>query len=343
MGKKRVFPDIRSHLNMYMHRPHINRKYKDRLFCALFGQDREALLQLYNALNGTAYTDSSQLTIVTLDNIIYMKMVNDLAFVIAGVLNLYEHQSTYNPNMPLRFLLYIAEEYDRITHRQDTDIYGEKLVMLPTPQCVVFYNGDKKTADEELLRLSDAFQNRDIPADLELTVHLRNINLGHNQDLMRQCPKLWEYANLIGQIKKNMGNGLPAKAAVEQAVSYCLEQGILTDFLMENRSGVLNMLRALTEFDEKKHIRLMKQYAREDGLAEGRSEGRSEGRAEGMLQERVAVILEFLSVHGDVPADLQMRITEQKDISILRNWSHIAAHCNSIDDFMEKADCSRKS
>ncbi|MDE5891663.1 MAG: UPF0236 family protein [Acetatifactor sp.] len=128
MGKKSIIQNIRAHLNTYMHKLHINRKYRDRLFCALFSQDREALLQLYNALHGTAYTDSSQLTVVTLDNIIYMKMVNDLAFVIAGVLNLYEHQSTYNPNMPLRFLLYIAEEYDRLIHQQDTNIYGGKLV-----------------------------------------------------------------------------------------------------------------------------------------------------------------------------------------------------------------------
>lgn len=124
MGKKSIFQSIRTRLNTYIHRLHINRKYKDRLFCALFSEDKQALLQLYNALHGTAYTDPGQLTVVTLDNIIYMKMVNDLAFVIAGVLNLYEHQSTYNPNMPLRFLLYIAEEYDKIIHRQDVDIYG---------------------------------------------------------------------------------------------------------------------------------------------------------------------------------------------------------------------------
>ena len=331
MGKKGIFPDIRLRLNMYMRGLQVNRKYKDRLFCALFGQDREALLQLYNALNNTAYTDSGQLTIVTLDNIIYMKMVNDLAFVIAGVLNLYEHQSTYNPNMPLRFLLYIAEEYDRITHRQNTDIYGEKLVVLPTPQCVVFYNGYKRTEDEELLRLSDAFQNKDIPADLELTVHLRNINLGQNRDLMSKCPKLWEYASLVGRIKENLTGGIPPKAAVEEAVSYCLVQGILTDFLRENRSGVLGMLRALTEFDEKKHIRLMKQYAKEDGHAEG--------LAEGMLQERATVILELLSAHGDVPEKLRMFIAGQTDISVLRSWTHIAANCDSISDFIEKTEC----
>ena len=288
-------------------------------------------MQLYNALHGTAYTDPSQLTIVTLDNVIYMKMVNDLAFVVAGVLNLYEHQSTYNPNMPLRFMLYIAEEYDRITHSQNADIYGEKLVLLPTPQCVVFYNGPGKTGDEELLRLSDAFQNKEIPPDLELTVHLRNINLDHNRDLMSQCPRLWEYASLVGRIWENLTGGMSTNAAVEEAVSYCLEQGILTDFLRENRSGVLGMLRALTEFDEKKHIRLMKQYAREDGVAQG--------LAEGILQERAAVILEFLSVHGEVPAELQKRITGETDISVLRGWTHIAARCDSIGDFIEKTGC----
>lgn len=345
MGKKGIFPNSRLRLDRCMRGLHINRKYRDRLFCVLFGQDREALLQLYNALHGTAYTNPSQLTIVTLDNVIYMKMVNDLAFVVAGVLNLYEHQSTYNPNMPLRFMLYIAEEYDRITHSQNADIYGEKLVLLPTPQCVVFYNGPGKTGDEELLRLSDALQNKEIPPDLELTVHLRNINLGHNRVLMSQCPRLWEYASLVGRIRENLTGGMSTNAAVEEAVSYCVEQGILTEFLRENRSGVMGMLRALTEFDEKKHIRLMKQYAREDGVAEGLAEGRTlgltEGQAVGILQGRAAVILEFLSAHGEVPVELQKRVTEQTDISVLRSWTHIAAHCDSIADFIEKTDCNK--
>lgn len=300
-----------------MHKLHINRKYRDRLFCVLFSQDREALLQLYNALHGTAYTDSSRLTVVTLDNIIYMKMVNDLAFVIAGVLNLYEHQSTYNPNMPLRFLLYIAEEYDRLIHQQDANIYGGKLVMLPTPQCVVFYNGDRETEDEELLRLSDAFQNKDIPSDLELTVHLRNINLGHNRALMNQCHKLWEYASLVSRINENLQGGMTKAAAVEEAVTYCMDQGILTDFLKENRSGVLGMLRLLTEYNEKEHMRRLKRDAKE----------------EGMLQERVAVITEFLSELGEVSSELQTVITKQTDLSVLRKWCHIAANSKSIEEF----------
>lgn len=327
MGKKKIFPDTGLRPDRYMRRLHVNRRYKDRLFCTLFSRDRDALLQLYNALNDTAYTDSSQLTVITLDNIIYMKMVNDLAFMVAGALNLYEHQSTYNPNMPLRFLLYIAEEYDRIVHGQDMNLYGEKLVTLPTPQCVVFYNGDRETGDEEVLRLSDAFQNRDIPADLELTVHLRNINLGRNQSLMDRCPRLWEYASLVGRIKENLSEGMSTRASVEEAVDYCLEQGILADFLIENRSGVLGMLRLLTEYDEKKHIRLLKRDAREEGMAEG------------MLQERADMILELLSAHGDVPAELRAAITEQKDLPTLRDWCRIAARCNSMEEFVEQTGC----
>lgn len=320
MRKKSIIQNMRVHLNSYMRKPRINRKYKDRLFCALFGQDKEALLQLYNALHGTAYTDSGQLTVITLDNVIYMKMVNDLAFVVAGALNLYEHQSTYNPNMPLRFLLYIAEEYDAIIQQQDGDIYGNRQVMLPTPQCVVFYNGNQDTEDEEVLRLSDAFQNKDIPADLELTVHLRNINLGHNSALMEQCHKLWEYATLVDRIKTNLAHGMAREPAVEESVSYCLEQGILTDFLKTNRSGVLSMLRLLTEYNEKEHMRRLKR----------------DSRIEGALWQSRQYILEFLEDIGPIPEDIQNQINSEENMDILKNWLKAAAKAANIDDFREK-------
>lgn len=328
MENKGIFQNIRACLDTYVRRRRINRKYKDRLFCALFGEDKEALLQLYNALHGSAYTDSSQLTVVTLNNIIYMKMVNDLAFVVAGVLNLYEHQSTYNPNMPLRFLLYIAEEFDSIVHQQDADIYGSKLVMLPTPQCVVFYNGSRETNDEELLQLSDSFQNKDIPADLELTVHLRNINLGHNEALMRQCHKLWEYASLVDRVNKNLADGMTRECAVEEAVRFCLDQGILTDFLKSNRSGVLGMLRLLTEYDEKEHMRRLRRDARAEGEAQGESKG--------ALRQSRMVIYDLLSRLGEVPEDIRRCIEAQEDMDILRQWYMAAPQAGSFDDFRVK-------
>lgn len=322
MRKKGIIQNTRTRMSLQMRKPRVNRKYRDRLFCALFGQDKEALLQLYNALHGTSYTDSGQLTVVTLDNIIYMKMTNDLAFVIAGVLNLYEHQSTYNPNMPLRFLLYIAEEYDAIIQQQDANIYGDKLVMLPTPQCVVFYNGDRDIADEELLHLSDAFQNREISADLELTVHLRNINPGHNKALMTQCHKLWEYSTLVSQVKENLAAGMEKGSAVEEAVRYCLDQGILTDFLTANRSGVLGMLRLLTEYNEKEHMRRLKR----------------DSRIEGALLQSREDILDLLQDIAPIPEDIIARVSAEENGTILRRWLKAAARATDIDDFRNRMD-----
>lgn len=333
MKRDKLLQNIRIHWERYKRKRHINRHYRDRLFCTLFGQDKEALLQLYNGLHDTQYTDASQLTVITLNNIIYMKMVNDLAFIVVGVLNLYEHQSTYNPNMPLRFLLYIAEEYDTLVMQQKANLYGSKLIELPTPQCVVFYNGNRDTADEEILHLSDAYQNKDIPADLELTVHLRNINLGHNEALMKQCHKLWEYASLIDRVNRNLAEDMSVEAAIEEAITYCIDHNILADFLTANRSGVIGMLRLLTEYDEKKTMKMIARDAREEGYNDGLEAGRSEGLSEGMRQDRVAVIFELLSVHGDVPETLQTKIREQTNLSVLRTWCHIAATCESVADF----------
>ena len=322
MRKKGIIQSMQTRMGLQMRKWHVNRKYKDRLFCTLFSQDKDALLQLYNALHATSYTDSSQLTVVTLDNIIYMKMVNDLAFVITGVLNLYEHQSTYNPNMPLRFLLYIAEEYDALIQQQDADIYGDRLVSLPTPQCVVFYNGDRDMADEELLHLSDAFQNREVLADLELTVHLRNINPGHNRTLMTQCRKLWEYSTLVSRVKDNMAAGMTRETAVEGAVQYCLEQGILTDFLKANRSGVLGMLRLLTEYNEKEHMRRLKR----------------DSRIEGALWQSRQDILDLLQDIAPVPEDIVTRISSEENKDILRKWLKTAAQTVDMEDFRNKMD-----
>ena len=145
----------------------VHRKTKDRLFRFLFEKDREALLQLYNALNGTDYKDASKLQVVTIEGAVYIVMKNDLAFVITGTLNLYEHQSSCNLNMPVRFLIYLAEEYQKIVEQAEESIYGTKQISLPTPQCVVFYNGEREMPEEQVLRLSDAFENKERKADMK--------------------------------------------------------------------------------------------------------------------------------------------------------------------------------
>ena len=124
----------------------INTQHKDRLFCAIFRGKKE-LLSLYNAINETAYTDENALIVNTLDNAIYMTMKNDVSFLIYGVLNLYEHQSTWNPNMPLRDFLYVSQQIKKMVEEKGWDLYGSRLVKIPTPQAVVFYNGKEKKED----------------------------------------------------------------------------------------------------------------------------------------------------------------------------------------------------
>ena len=149
----------------------VARNHKDRLFRMIFREKKE-LLSLYNAVNGTSYTNAEDLEIVTLENAIYMNMKNDLAFIMDSYLNLYEHQSTYSPNMPLRDLFYIAKELGQVNHR---DLYRNTLIKIPTPRFLVFYNGSEEQAEKKYLRLSDAFQKSMDDPDLELVVTMLNI------------------------------------------------------------------------------------------------------------------------------------------------------------------------
>lgn len=244
-------------------RKQVHREVKDRLFRFLFTQDREALLELYNALNGTDYQDASQLQVVTIENAVYVMMKNDLAFILAGTINMYEHQSTYNANMPLRFLIYLVQEYQNLLEQAEQSLYGSKQIPLPTPQCVVFYNGAKEEPEERILNLSDAFISREREADLELRVRMLNINYGYNRELMEKCRVLKEYAMFVDISRQYIEQGLPRQDAVEDAIQYCIEQKILAETLTKYRAEVLGMI--LEEFDKDKYERTIRSEGREEG------------------------------------------------------------------------------
>ena len=133
----------------------VNRNYKDRLFKLVF-EKKEDLLQLYNAINDTDYDNPDDIEVNTLEDVVYMGMKNDISFLITDVLNLYEHQSTFSPNMPLRGLLYFARLYQKIVGNEKK-IYSGRLIELPYPQFVVFYNGTAQEPKRMELKLSDAF------------------------------------------------------------------------------------------------------------------------------------------------------------------------------------------
>ncbi len=250
---------------------YVQRNVKDRLFRFLFGQDREALLELYNALNGTDYQDAAQLEIITIESAVYIVMKNDLAFILAGTLNMYEHQSTYNPNLPVRFLIYLAQEYQTLLEKAEESLYGTKEIVLPTPKCVVFYNGMRRMPEEQILRLSDVFDERNRCGDVELTVRMLNINFGHNRELMEKCRVLKEYSEFVQISRECVKRDGDLRKALSEAIDCCIEQGILSEFLRKNRAEVLGMF--LEEFDAEKYERTIRREGREEGIREGREQG----------------------------------------------------------------------
>ena len=228
---------------------HVVRNQKDTVFRMLFREKKE-LLELYNALNDSAYNSPEKLTIYTLENAIYMNFKNDSSFLLDSELNLYEHQSSYNPNMPLRDLVYIARQLEKYT-RNDT-IYSSALVKIPVPRFVVFYNGTDVQPDRQTLRLSDAFEKKTAEPELELKVLMLNINFGHNKELMDKSRTLREYAQYVDRVRK-YAKLMRIEEAVERAVAECIKEGILEDFLSSQKAEVIAV--SIFEYNEEEEMK----------------------------------------------------------------------------------------
>ena len=199
-------------------------------------------------------------------------MKNDLAFLLNVVLNLYEHQSTFNPNMPTRALLYFAKLYEKYIAAHEINIYSRAPKKLPFPQHIVFYNGSKDEPDRQILRLSDLFKkpSADLTPCLECTSLMLNINYGHNQELMEKCRRLKEYSLFIDTVRRNLASGLP----LEQAVSKSLK-----DILTAQKAEVIQVV--LETFDQEKYEKAMKQEGYEDGYHDGKVDGYNDGKTDG--------------------------------------------------------------
>ena len=243
--------------------PTAQRNYKDTLFRMIF-KDPEALLSLYNAVNDTEYTDPRDLQVVTLENAIYMNMKNDLAFIIDCRMSLYEQQASVNPNMPLRNLIYVAKEYQRMVSQKS--MYSSQTVKIPTPYFVVFYNGREEQPERREMRLSEAYEIKVEEPALELKVVQLNICKGHNEKLMRKCPLLLEYATYVNLVQEKSAE-MELDDAVEEAVSQCIKDGILAEFLLKNRSEAIAV--SIFEYDEEKELALLRAAEREAGVQQG--------------------------------------------------------------------------
>ena len=289
----------------------VRRQHKDRLFCDLFS-DKHNALSLYNAVRGTDYSDIEHLEVITLSDSVYLTMKNDLALCFHDEIDLYEQQSSINPNMPLRGFLYFAREYEAwlVKHKLDMKIYGETLVKIPAPEYYVLYNGLKKMPEKTAYRLSDAFETAS--PGYEWTAKVININAGHNREILDRCPTLKGYAELIALIRKHQREGSEIKTAVSAAIGECIQRGILKEYLMKQKSEAENMI--LTEFDQDAYEEML----RSEGEMKGRAEGRAEGETRGMSLSLQAVHLlrEGKSV-SEIAKDTGM---PEKDIEALAKY-----------------------
>ena len=284
-----------------------NHKYKDRLFRLVFNNKKD-LLDLYNALNNTCYENPNDLEVNTLEDAVYLSMKNDISFLIGGTLNLYEHQSTYNPNMPLRGLIYLARLYDGYVETENINLYSSALKKLPIPQYFVFYNGTKEQPDETILQLTDAFEsvsdNRQ-PC-LQCTAVMLNINYGHNLALMEKCQRLKEYSIFVDTVRIQCKKTSDPKHAVTKAVDICIEKEILRDVLVKHKAEVISMV--LTSFNQK---------AYEEDLKNQYKEGVEEGFSLGRMQMAQEIALRLFH-SGNSPE--QIAQLTGIDVEVVKQW-----------------------
>lgn len=286
---------------------HENRKYKDTLFRMVF-KEKEHLLELYNAMNHTDYEDPEELQINTLENVLYISMKNDISFMIDGRMNLYEHQSTRNENMPLRGYLYFAKLLEDYISENDLDLFSSRLQKIPTPRYIIFYNGEEKEPDERILKLSDAFIKEG--GCIECEARLLNINVGRNRELMERCRRLEEYAIFVSTVRKYKKEGSPLKTAITQAIEECIEKGILLDILLKERNEVLAVV--LETFNQELYEKNLKADAYEDGVEAGKEEGRKEGILEGECKKLLSQIKLKLA-KGKTPEQIAEELEESEE------------------------------
>lgn len=279
-----------------------NREYKSDVISMML-QIPEYALDVYNAMNDSAYTDPDMIQIMRLENGISLSVRNDASFFISNYLNLYEHQSTYSPNAPLRFLIYLTNLLKKLIGKRD--LYGRKRVQIATPHFAVFYNGTEKRPEKEVLKLSDAFINRTDTPEIELTVTVYNINPNNNTHLLEKSEVLRSYMIFVNRVRENLehqkkiAQNAPEydeaayeeelEVAINEAIDYCVKHHIMEEFFRENRSEVTKSMVLDYTWERREELIRAEEYedGKREGLEIGRAEGEKRGRAEGERRGRI--------------------------------------------------------
>ena len=314
----------------------LNHQHYDHVFKIVF-ENLGNLLSLYNALAGTNYTNPNDLIITTLKDAVFIGMKNDLSFVINNNLNLFEHQSTINLNMPLRALYYISDVFKSMYYGKI--LYQTKQIEIIAPKIIMFYNGAKEVPDQYEMRLSDAFIVPEANPDLEVVVHVININEGHNQDLFEKCSILKEYSIFSARIrqaftsyqeykKEHLSNDNTESDEeilvnyIKKAIDSCIRDNILTDILQKERNRVMETI--LSHFDADEYVSFLKEEAYEEAYEEGQ------------LKTFRTIILDILEPLGVIPDHVSDYINTETNVEALRTLVNIAMRSSSIEEFWQK-------
>ena len=264
-------------------------QYKNSVFCLLFNNP-DKLRNLYNALTGSSYGTDVPVSITTLRNTLSLSLRNDISFTIGGkTVVLIEHQSTINPNMPLRLLLYMAAIYEKMIPRRN--LYSRRKLIIPRPEFYLFYNGSSAFPDRTVLKLSSSFEKLcgSSKPSLELEVKAYNINAGHNKTLLKKSRDLGEYARFVAVVQKKKTDLSKdgQEDAFRLAIIECKEHNILKEFLETYGEEVMKSLLNIT-LEEFYQIRAEEAWeeGREEGLKEGLKEALKESRQEKLESAR---------------------------------------------------------
>lgn len=272
-----------------MHPYASNRFIKDNVFRLLM-DDEDALLSLFNALEGTKYTQREAIHINTLKGPIFNRRLNDLSYSVEHwYLSLVEHQSTWTENIPVRMLIYLGRVYEQILDMAKT--YRVSVYRIPLPRLYMLYNGPEDFPKEVPLRLSDAFwEAMGVPGEmtpsLELVVKAININPKAGHPMLEKCPVLKEYSLFIERIQGKLSAGKDRDTAVKEAIRECVRENILREFLTRHGKEVFNMLFDEITYEDIMRVRIeeAEELATERGMKRGMEKGRKKGMEEGMKQ-----------------------------------------------------------
>ena len=251
----------------------VNRNAKDSVFVDLF-EHPEYLLQLYRVFHPEdTVTQEEDLTIITLESLFLKERYNDLGFLAGNrLMILVEAQSSWSVNILVRFLLYVADTYNRYIEKNDLDLYTSRKVQLPVPELYLIYTGDRKNSPETLSLSKEIFgmENGDAAVEVRARV-LRDSKQG---DILNQYVS---FTRIFDEQVRKLGR---TRAAVEKTLRVCRERDVLADYLAKEEVAAI----MFTFVDKEKQLARYIKEEREDAHSKGVEQGVEQGIKQGIEQ-----------------------------------------------------------